>query len=196
MQTLQDYIFKLNRVYEFRVKIAGVNPKGQVMERIKNALDVFEVDTISTAKGIPIQEHRDFPKMGACEAWVFEVAVKYPATTAQLRQLIKERGAINPDCICVYTLQEDDANESAEAHGKDFKGARLAAGELEDVAGAQELVGQSRTDSMLKELTKGTPPGLEKRGAAAKTSVTTAGDTKSPVGSTQNKIPDPFKGNK
>lgn len=194
MQNLQEYIFQLNTTYEYRVKIAGVNPKGAVMERIKNALDVYEVDTISTARSIPIQEHRDFPKMGPCEAWVFEVTVKYPTTTALLRQMIKERAGVNPECVCVYTKDEDDRNEMDEARGKDVKGARLLDPELKADEGGQERVGQARTDSMLKELTKGKAPGIEKRPAAQKTAA--SADTKSPVGSTQNKIPSPIKGKK
>ena len=194
MQNLQDYIFQLNKVYEYRVKIAGVNPKGAVMERIKNALNVYEVDTISTARSIPIQEHRDFPKMGPCEAWVFEVTVKYPTTTALLRQMIKERANINPECVCVYTKDEDDRNEADEARGKGRTGALLTDAELQADEGGQERVGQARTDSMLKELTKGKAPGIETRPAAQKAQ--SAADTKSPVGSTQNKIPSPFKGKK
>ena len=194
MQNLQDYIFQLNKTYEYRVKIAGVNPKGAVMERIKNALDVYEVDTISTARSIPIQEHRDFPKMGPCEAWVFEVTVKYPTTTALLRQMIKERAGVNPECVCVYTKDEDDRNEAAEARGKDRTGALLTDAELKADEGGQERVGQARTDSMLKELTKGKAPGLETRPAALKAQA--PAETKSPVGSTQNKIPDPYKGRK
>lgn len=194
MTNLQEYIFKLNKVYEFRVKIAGVNPKGAVMERIKNALDACQVETISTVKGVPIQEHKDFPKMGPCEAWVFEVTVKYPATSTQLRQLIKERAGITADCVCVYTKDEDDQNMAAEALGKDHKGSYLTEPELASSADGQELVGQKRTESMLKDLTKGPAPGLDKRPAAQKAEAQS--DTKSPVGSTQNKIPSPTKGKK
>ena len=49
---------------------------------------------------------------------------------------------------------------------------------------------------MLKELTKGDAPGLEKRPTKVKTSADAPAETKSPVGSTQNKIPDPYKGRK
>jgi hypothetical protein len=194
MKKLQDYIFAMNRVYEYRVKIAGVNPKGAVMERIKNALDVYEVETISTARSIPIQEHRDFPKMGPCEAWVFEVSVRYPTTTSLLRQMIRERAGVNPECVCVYTKDEDDNNECAENLDKDVTGARLLDPDLKAEVGGQEIVGQARADSMLKELTKGKAPGIETRPAAQKAQP--PADTKSPVGSTQNKIPSPFKGKK
>lgn len=190
MKQLQDYIFNMNKIYEYRVKIAGVIPKGEVMERIKNALDVYEVETITTARRIPIQEHRDFPKMGPCEAWVFEVAVKYPTTSNILRQLIRERANVNPECICVYTKDEDDKNEAAESRGKNHKGSYLLDQELQSDDG-QDSVGQSRVDSMLKELTKGNAPGLAKRPPAQKIKATAG--AKSPVGSTQNKIPSPFK---
>ena len=194
MKQLQDYIFNMNKIYEYRVKMAGVDPKGEVMERIKNALDVYEVDSISATRRIPIQTHRDFPKMGPCEAWVFEVTIKYPTTTNILRQLIRERAGVNFECVCVYTKNEDDQNTAAESRGKDRKNAYLLDDELESDASGQHAVGQSRVDSMLKELTRGKAPGLEKRPAAQKTKNTTG--TKSPVGSTQNKIPSPFKGRK
>jgi hypothetical protein len=41
MKAFQSYIAELNKLYEFKVKIAGVNPKGAIFERIKNALDAY-----------------------------------------------------------------------------------------------------------------------------------------------------------
>lgn len=193
MKNLQDYIYKLNKVYEYRVKIAGVKPEGDILERIKNAANMFDVESITNARSIPIQEHRDFPKLGPCEAWVFEVSVKYPTTSALLRQVIKERANINPDCICVYTKDEDDNVVTAESVGKDVKGARLDQLELDSTTG-QELVGKARSDSLMKELTKATPAGLSSRKTSANFSTDTIGDTASPVGSKQNKIPNPYKG--
>lgn len=194
MKPYQQYIADLNHVYEYRVKIAGTNPRGEVMERIKNALDAFEVETVTTAKSMPIQEHRDFPKLGACECWTFEVAVKYPTTANQLRQLIKERAGINADCVCVYGKNEDDFNEEFEAHGKDHEGSLLEQPELKADAGGQELVGQARRDSLLKELNARTYEFAAKSDADGKTSNDKPAETKSPVGSTQNKIPTPPKG--
>lgn len=186
MKPFQDYIFSLNKVYEYRIKIAGTNPKGEVMERIKNALDAFQIETIGTPRSVPIQEHRDFPKLGPCETWVFEVTVKYPTTSNQMRQMIIGRAAIGANSVCVYTKNEDDFNEEAEALGKDRKVAALTTDELESNTDGQSLVGSNRIESMLKELTKGTPPGLEKRPAAQKAEANA--ESKSPIGSTQNKI--------
>ena len=194
MKPYQQYIFEINKVYEYRVKIAGTNPTGEVMERIKNALDAYCVESVTTAKSIPIQEHKDFPKLGPTECWIFEVAVKYPTTSNQLRQLIKERAGINPECVSVYGKNEYDFNEECEAEGKDHECSLLEQPELKADEGGQELVGKSRFDSLLKELSSRTYEFAAKSEADGKTTDTESPAAKSPVGSTQVKLPTPPKG--
>ena len=194
MKSYQQYVFELNKVYEYKVKVAGTNPTGEVMERIKNALDAHDLQTVSAAKSMPIQEHREFPKMGAVECWMFEVAIKYPTTPEQLRQLIKERAGINPECVCVWPKDQYEYNEEFEAHGQDHEGALLEQPELKADAGGQELAGQQRTDSMLKELSSRTYEFAAKSEADGKTMDKTPTAAKSPVGSTQVKLPTPPKG--
>lgn len=194
MKSYQQYVFELNKVYEYKVKIAGTNPKGDVMERIKNALDAYQIESVSAVKSMPIQEHREFPKMGACECYMFEVTIKYPTTAEQLRQMIKERAGINPDCVCVWPKEQYEFNEEFEGYGKDHEGALLDQPELKAAEGGQELVGQARRDSMLKELGARTYEFAAKSEADGKTTNQTPTDTKSPVGSTQVKLPTPLKG--
>ena len=188
MKSYQTYIYELNKVYEFRVKIAGVDPKGQVMERIKNALNAYDLDTVTTPKSIPIQEHKEFPKLGNCECWVFEVAIKYPTTSEHIRHLIKERAAVSADCIYVVAKNSDVFNEEFEAHGQDHEGALLDQAEMKEDPGGQELAGQARVDSLLKELSARTYEFEKDSKEAGKTtnSVPT-GDT-SPVGTHQNNV--------
>ena len=204
MKSLQEYIASRNQPYEFRIKLAKINPKGEVMERIKNALDAYELVTVTPAKSLPIQEHREFPKWGACECWQFEATVNYPTTTVQIAQLIRERAGINPEWVCVYGKQQAEDNEAFEAYGKDHEGSLLLDGELKDVPGAQELVGDKRKDSMLKELDAQSPklmgfknndPVAEKTKAAQTTNALPQGTT-SPVGTHQNKVTDMRKGKK
>ena len=194
MKSYQQYVFELNKVYEYKVKIAGTNPKGEVMERIKNALDAHQVESVSAVKGMPIQEHREFPTMGACECYMFDVTIKYPTTPEQLRQLIKERAGINPDCVCVWPKDQYEFNEEFEGFGKDHEGALLDQPDMKAAEGGQELVGQARRDSMLKELGARTYEFAAKSEADGKTTNQTPVDTKSPVGSTQVKLPTPPKG--
>jgi hypothetical protein len=201
MKSLTEYIASRNQPYDFRVKIAKIEPKGEIMERIKNALDAYELVSVTPAKSLPIQEHVEFPKWGACECWQFEASVAYPTITTQIRQLIVERAGINPEWVCVYGKQQADDNDAFEAYGKDHEGSLLLDSELKDVAGAQQLVGDRRKDSLLKELDAQSPklsgfkdPKLISQQAsektpAAKTTNQLSRGTKSPVGSQQNKLP-------
>jgi hypothetical protein len=208
MKSLQEYIASRNQPYEFRIKLAKIDPKGEIMERIKHALDAYELVSVTTAKSLPIQEHREFPKWGACECWQFEATVSYPTTPVQIAQLIRERAGINPEWVCVYGKQQADDNDAFEAYGKDHEGSLLLDSELKDVAGAQELVGDKRKESMLKELDAQSPklmgfkePELtstrapERTKAAATTNQLPQGTT-SPVGTKQNKITNMRKGKK
>ena len=97
MKSFQTYIFELNKTYEFRVKM-GMHDPQSMLEEIKQALNTYQLESISAIKSLPIQEHREFPQWGGpCEAYQFEVKVAYPCTTVQIRQTIKERAQINPD---------------------------------------------------------------------------------------------------
>jgi hypothetical protein len=208
MKSLQEYIASRNQPCEFRIKLAKIDPKGEVMERIKHALDAYELVSVTTPKSLPIQEHTEFPKWGACECWQFEATVNYPTTSVQIAQLIRERAGINPEWVCVYGKQQADQNDAFEAYGKDHEGSLLLDGELKDVPGAQELVGDKRKESMLKELDAQSPkfmgfkePELtstraSERTKAASTTNQIPQGTTSPVGSNQNKITDMRKGKK
>jgi hypothetical protein len=208
MKSLHAYIAERNTNYEFRIKVAKQNPK-DIMEEIKNALDAYELVSVTAPKSLPVMEHREFPKWGACECWQFEATVAYPTTAVQIAQLLRERTGMQAEWVCVYGKQQADQNDAFEAYGKDHTGALLLDGELKDVAGAQDLVGDRRKDSMLKELEQHSPVmsalksndelvktrAAEKTPKAATTNQIPQGD-KSPVGSNQNKITDMRKGKK
>jgi hypothetical protein len=208
MKSLHAYIAERNTNYEFRIKVAKQNPK-DIMEEIKNALDAYELVSVTAPKSLPVMEHREFPKWGACECWQFEATVAYPTTSVQIAQLLRERTGMQAEWVCVYGKQQADDNDAFEAYGKDHTGALLLDNELKDVAGAQDLVGDKRRDSMLKELDTQSPkmvalesnPELtstrasERTKAAQTTNQIPQGD-KSPVGSNQNKITDMRKGKK
>ena len=208
MNSLHAYIAERNTNYEFRIKVAKQNPK-DIMEEIKNALDAYELVSVTTPKSLPVMEHREFPKWGACECWQFEATVAYPTTAVQIAQLLRERTGMQAEWVCVYGKQQADQNDYAEAYGKDHTGSLLLDNELKDVAGAQDLVGDRRKDSMLKELEQHAPvmsalksnDELVKTRAAERTkpALTTnqiPQGVKSPVGSNQNKITDMRKGKK
>jgi hypothetical protein len=188
MKPFQSYIFELNKPYEFRIKIATVNPKGEVMDKIKHALETFQLESVSPVKSLPIMEHVEFPQWGPCECWQFDVKVVYPTTSIQIRQMIKERAHLNPDWLCVRNLNEAEFTDEAEAYGKDSTGALLDKEELTAAPGGQELAGQIRIGSLLKEL-ESRKQEFAATGDTAGAMVPADGiGTKSPVGSTQNKV--------
>ena len=187
MKPFQSYIAELNKPYEFRIKLATVNPKGEVMDRIKAALETYQLESVSAVKSLPIQEHREFPQWGPCECWMFDIKVAYPTTVPEIRQTIKERAQLNPDWICVRNLLEAECTEEAEQAGKDHTGALLDETELKDAPGAQALAGQSRISSLIKELESRK---YEFAATEKTTGVMTAENvgTTSPVGTNQNKV--------
>ena len=194
LKPFQSYIFELSKPSEFRIKLAGINPKGEVMERIKNALEAYQLESVSAVKSLPIQEHREFPQWGPCECWTFDVKVAYPCNSVQIRQTIKERAQLNPDWICVRNLNEANDTDEAEARGKDHEGALLDETELKADPEGQALAGQSRIGSLLKELESRK---FEFAAEGEKTGVMSTdktGDT-SPVGTSQNTVYRKPKGN-
>jgi hypothetical protein len=188
MKNFQAYFFEAGKLFEFRVKLAGIDPKGEVMERIKNALNTYEVETIGKVKRLPIQEHRDFSRAGPVEVYQFDVAVRYPTITEQIRQLIIQRAQIAGENVCVYTksqMEQEELNVSEES-----KEAVLEQEEMSSESG-QELVGEKRLTSFFKELEtrKYDIDGKEK--ADGKTTNEIPQGTESPVGSTKVAKPEP-----
>ena len=189
MKPFQTYIYELSKPYEFRIKLAGVNPKGETLDKIKSALETYQLESISAVKSLPIQEHREFPQWGgACECWQFDVKLTYPTTDSMVRQLIKERAGINASWIAVRNLNEANYTDEAEANGKDHTGALLDEENLQDAPGAQELAGQSRIGSLLKELESRNFEFAEAGTEKAKFNVDSPEGKSSPIGTTQNKV--------
>ena len=204
MENFQKYFYQANKLFEFRIKVANVDLTADgILDSIKNAIDAYQVESISKPKRLPIQEHREFGKMGPCECYIVDVAVLYPTVVEQIRQLVINRAMINADCICVYTknqsLQEDEVEAKIVSQGED--GPIIENPELKDEPGAQELVGQGRRDSLLKELVTRKYEVAGDDTNADKVFISKKGQTLNdiaqgnidPVGSIKKQMPDPTK---
>ena len=188
MKNLQTYFFESSKLFEFKIKLANYQATADVVDRIKNAVDAYCVETISKPKRLPIQEHREFPQWGPCESWQFDVKLAYPTNTVQIRQALKERAQLNPDWMHVRNLLEADMTDEAEARGKDHEGALLDEEELKADEGGQELAGQARIGSLLKELESRKYDVAGKESADRKTTNDVPQNNTSPVGTKQNTI--------
>jgi hypothetical protein len=183
-QSFQNYIYNSHKLYEFRVRLANCDCNKDLIEAIKNALDAYEVETMTAPKRLPIQEHRDFGKMGPCEVHHIDVALNYPVITEQVRQLIINRAGVPSHQVCVYTLhqsaQEDLVQETINAQGDG--GPIIDNPELSAPAQG-DIAGQKRVDSLLKELSKHS---LNKAFDVNGTDTTIGGEKQSSYGKTTN----------
>lgn len=193
MKPFAQYLQESNRVYEFSVKLANCNYDSDTESKLKAALEVYVSENIGKAKRLPVQEDADFPGQGPCECHLLEVSVRYPVVSDQLAQVISEKLGIPRKQVLVRTKGEEEIRQSFYEPKKAKDGSVLNNPVLDDVAGGQELVGQNRKDSLLKELETRKYEFAEKP-EAVKSADMPQGKT-SPVGSKQNKIPSPVKGN-
>lgn len=187
MKSLSAYFHETNKIYEFRIKMAHVEPKGEVLDKIKNALNAFQVESISPAKRLPITEHWEFANEGACECYVIDVTVKYPTIPGQLRQLIGERAGINANWVSVRTMTEalnDDLSFNQADENVARKQPLLGDDSLDSPSG-QELVGEKRLTGLFKELSANTRKfdiqGTDTEYASGKTTNETPQNTSSTI---------------
>ena len=156
MKPFTDYLMNLKPVYEFVVRIAGCEDFNDDMRKqVHTKLDAYVVENFGTVKRLPIKEHADFPGMGPCEVCMMEVTLKYPVITDQLRQVIAESLGLTASSIMVRTKREE-ANHEPVAAPKKAKDGSLLNNPVIESDSAQDIAGQKRVDSMLKDLSKRT----------------------------------------
>jgi len=154
MKSFKEYLTESKKIYEFKVKIAGDLPPGFEND-VKLGLDKFDVQSISKPKRTPIQESPiDFPNVKFSEVSVFEVALNYPTTSQVVEEALAQAIRVNESKILVRTLSEEAEAvlNASSMRVPDGKKSLLNTPELEQIPGAQELVGEKRAMSFLKDL--------------------------------------------
>ena len=192
MKPFTQYLQELNRDYDFSIKIAGCDFTTEMQARLKSALDIYSLESMGKPKSLPIQEHIDFPGQGPCECNIIDVCVKYPVISDQLAQVVAEKLSIPRKNVIVRTKGQEEASMPAAGPVKSEDGSILNNPKLEQADGAQELVGELRKESMLKEL-ESRKYEFAATAPKAKEEKISMGNI-SPVGTKQNKIPSPVKG--
>lgn len=201
MKSFKSYLTESTKVYEFRIKLACEMDK-ETEGKLKAALEAYQLDSFKAGTRLPIAEHIDFPQCGPTEVNVYEVALHYPVIENQLRQLVTEKTGIPLQCIRVipgYKTSPYEAILAGQEQSKEYKqgDAILTQEEMVTEAPDQELVGDKRVPSLIKELEDTRKYKYEfaaEEGDKAKTTNDAPQNNVSPVGSHQNKIPSPVKG--
>lgn len=154
MKSFKEYLTESKKIYEFKIKIAGDLPTG-FEKAVKSGLDKFDVQSISKPKRTPIQESPiDFPNAKFSEVSVFSVVLNYPTTSQVVQEALAQAIDVSMNKILVRTLGEEAEAvlNASSMRVPDGQGALLSKPELEEVPGAQELVGEKRIMSFLKDL--------------------------------------------
>lgn len=156
MKPFTEYLMNLKPVYEFVIRIAGCEDFNEDMKKkVQASLDAYVVENFGSVKRLPIKEHADFPSMGACEVCMMEVTLKYPVITDQLRKVIAESLGLTASCVLVRTRLEE-ANHTPIAPPKKAQDGSILNNPVIEAESAQDIAGQKRVDSMLKDLSKRT----------------------------------------
>lgn len=209
MKNFLEHLTEAQKTYEFRIKLADIDP-ADLTERLKAALDAYGLDSLSEAKRLPIKSNDiDFPSLSNFQLFLMDAVLKYPVNDAQLRAIVSERAGIPMSKIVVVPKNHPEEvwrwNEDGSSEIKEFKqGDAELVKPLPETTAEQESASStySSAGSLLKELSKvditiegtDTTVGGEKDPAYGKTTNELPTGDASPVGSKQNKIPSPVKG--
>ena len=194
MKAFTSYLTESTRRYEFRIRLA-CEMSSSITSKIKQVLEAYKLDSISTPKRLPIHESPMFPNMGPVEVNIIDISLCYPTTVPQLRTLIAESGCVEPNCIVITPLHSpfEATIDGLEQSNLQAPGESVLMTPEMKTEKADTLVGQGRIDSLIKELADMRkyeyPDAAGGKTTAGKTLNQSPTGNTSPLGSKQNKIP-------
>jgi hypothetical protein len=155
MKSFKDYLVESieEKKYTFKIKVAGDLPE-HFEDAAKAALQKYQVASFNKGKTTPIQSKLvDFPTLENAQVTVFEVELDYPTTSTVLTSYMAEHTGVDPCCIKVRSLKEE---EEAELNAENFVDGKKGSLLNQDYAkeNNQNIVGDKHVASFLKELSK------------------------------------------
>jgi hypothetical protein len=156
MKSFKEYLTESveEKKYSFKIKIAGELPE-HIEDTMKAALDKYKVSSFSKGKTTPIQAKlSDFPTLENTHMTIFDVELDYPTTSQVLTAYMSEQTGIDPCCLRVRSLKEEDEVELNNEHMSDDSKKSALLSQDYQKENNQELVGEKKISSLLKELAK------------------------------------------
>lgn len=202
MKTFKEYLTESKKVYSFKIKVAGEVPE-KFEENLKTRLGRCNVMTFEKQSTTPIQTLPiDFPGLKNCEVSIYEMICEYPVIAEEIKHEMEAmemcpshfrvKNSADPTEEYQATMNElqsdsalltdDKYKESGKVKQKDYFGPDYNKGFLQDLAKAAKARKKELGQKDVKSEASASGPDYGSNGA------------KSPVGSHQNKIPDPYKG--
>jgi hypothetical protein len=152
MKAFKAYLTESTRRYDFRIRLA-CEMMDDTVDKIKQVLEMYKLDTISKPKRLPIQETPEFPNMGPVEVNIIDVSLCYPCTDAQVRMLIAECRCCEANCIRVTPTNSpyEAALAGLEQSNLQKAGESVLATQEMVTEKADDLVGEARIGNLMKE---------------------------------------------
>lgn len=194
MKLFREYYENSQKAYKYKVRIAD-DVTTEMMDALEHALAPFSLVSVSKPKSLPIQENPTyFENLGPVPVNIVEVEVAYPTTPDHLRQLIADSCKVGVPHVFVTT--EGQENLSLTRIKMDKDGKPLLTQDYEDSpADVKKLYGDENIEITLKAINKNKFKHQFERPSnePGKTLSDEPINNVSPIGTKQNKIPDPMK---
>lgn len=114
MKHFKEYLSESERVYNYRIKIAGDTPK-DIVKALEEKLQQFGIVKISAAKTSPVQAKlADFPAFSNESCTHMDVEFRYPAIEPQIQQIAQLLG-IDPNRVRMLTVPYENSNDKLTA---------------------------------------------------------------------------------
>lgn len=152
MKSFTQYLTESKKTYAFKVKVAG-DLAEDFNGKLQGALEKFAVVNMSKGKRTPIQDvPLDFPTMKNTNVTIYDLEIQYPTTSEVLENYISQTVDYPLHCIKVITANAPSEEYQEAMKQKADKKVLLQTEELEALDGGQEMVGEKRISSFLKDL--------------------------------------------
>jgi hypothetical protein len=114
MKHFKEYLAENERVYNYRIKIAGDTPR-DVVKALEEKLQQFDVVSITAPKTTPVMAKlADFPNIDNESCTHMDVEFRYPAIEPQIQQIAQLLG-IDPNRVRMLTVPYEDSNDKLTA---------------------------------------------------------------------------------
>ena len=191
------YLTENQKSYSWKIRLAQDVTECEI-DCIENALKAYDLVSLSKPKSLPIQENPlGFEKLGAVPVMVMDAIIKYPTNEQQLRQIIARALNISGTHVSVASetaIQGFPVDYMRTIENKE-KGPLLEKDYPKNEANSKEIYGDENIRITLKNLDSKTDKQTfaGPKEPKARTLNDIPQGKMSPIGSHQNKIPDPRK---
>lgn len=196
MKLFREYYENSQKAYKYQVRIAE-DVTSEMLDKLEKALEPFSLVSMGKPKSLPIQENPTyFENLGPVPVNILTVEVAYPTTPDHIREIVAKSCGVGVPHVFVTTEGQEKLQLTRIKVDKDGK-PLLTQDYEESPEDVKKLYGDENIEITLKAINKNKfKHQFEKpSNEPGKTLNAEPINNTSPIGTKQNKIPDPMKRN-